>query len=94
MWVLTRSEWPVLVNLAVTATVGYQQVAKFETRVRVIAAAWEAEHMLADCESAAEAKALVRILAQSLRQGTGFVDLNQLDLPRLLTADATEHGVL
>jgi hypothetical protein len=94
MWILTRSDWPMLVNLSVVATIGYQQVAKFETRIRVVAAAWEAEHLLADCASADEAKALVRFLAQALRQGTGYVDLNQLDLSRLGPAEATEQDVL
>ncbi len=83
-----------LVNLSVVATIGYQQVAKFEDRIRVIAAAWEAEHLLAECDSAEEAKALVRYLAQALRQGTGFVDLNQLSLKQILATEATELGVL
>ena len=49
MWVLTKSDWPVLVNLDRAATVGYQQVAKFDPRTRVIAATWEQEFVLADC---------------------------------------------
>ena len=30
MWVMTKSDWPVLVNLSRTAHVGYQQIAKFD----------------------------------------------------------------
>lgn len=93
MWILTRSEWPLLINLAVTATIGYQQVAKFDSRVRVIATTWEAEHLLADCETGDEARALVRHIAQSLRQGVGFLDLNKVDLEQLTVA-AVEPGIL
>jgi hypothetical protein len=80
MWVLSRSDWPTIVNLSVVATVGYQQVSKFDPRVRVIATTWEAEHLLADCDTGDEAKELVRHLALAIRQGTDFVDLGQLDL--------------
>ena len=80
-----------LVNLSVIATIGYQQVAKFESRIRVVATAWEAEHLLAECASSEEAKGLVRFLAQSIRQGTGFVDLNRLDLSRLANAASPDH---
>ena len=95
MWVLTRSDWPVLVNLAITAAITYQQVAKFDPRVRVMATSWEADHLLADCESGDEARALVRFLAQSLRQGSDFVDLNRVSLEQALaTRDNAESDVL
>ena len=90
MWVLTRSDWPTLVNLSVVATIGYQQVSKFAPQVRVVATTWEAEHLLADCDSGDEARAIVRLLAQGLRQGSEFIDLNQIDAGQL---SATEHGV-
>lgn len=86
MWVLSRGDWPVLINLSVTASVGYQQVAKFDSRVRVTATTWEAEHLLADCSSGDEARALVRHLAHALRQGVGFLDLNQVDIEQLIAA--------
>ena len=43
MWVMTKSDWPVLVNLSRTAHVGYQQIAKFDPRTRIVASAWEEE---------------------------------------------------
>ncbi len=95
MWIFTRSDWPVLVNLSVAATIEYQQVAKFDTRVRVIATSWEAEHLVADCATGDEAKAIIRHLAQGLRQGTEFIDLNQVDLSKLADSRGNvEHGVL
>jgi hypothetical protein len=39
MWVMTKSDWPVLVNLARTAHFGYQQIAKFDPRTRIVASA-------------------------------------------------------
>lgn len=95
MWVLSRSDWPVLVNLAVVANIGYQQVAKFDDRVRVIATTWDAETLLVDCDSGEQARAVVRLLAQGLRQGSEFIDLNQLNLDQLTSAtEPAEHGVL
>ena len=34
MWVVTRSDWPVLINLDRAAQIGYQQVAKFAALLR------------------------------------------------------------
>ena len=48
MWVMTKSDWPVLVNLSRAAHVGYQQIAKFDPRTRIVASAWEQEYMLAE----------------------------------------------
>lgn len=90
MWVLTRSDWPVLVNLAVTAAITYQQVAKFDPRVRVVATSWEAEHLLADCASGDEAIALVRYLAQGLRQGSGFIDLSRVSFEQAAPDNADD----
>jgi hypothetical protein len=80
MWALTRSEWPVLVNLDRAATIGYQQVAKFEARTRVIAAAWEEEYVLADCADADQARGLVAAIARALADGQRLLDLRDLDL--------------
>jgi hypothetical protein len=82
MWIVTRSDWPVLVNLSRTATIGYQQIAKFDPRMRVIAAAWEQEHVLADCATGEEAKAMVARIAQALADGAALLDLRGVDLAR------------
>lgn len=83
MWVLTKTEWPTLVNLAVVASVGYQQVAKYDARTRVIASTWEQELTLAECEDGEQARALVRFLARSIAEGGALLDLAALDLSRL-----------
>jgi hypothetical protein len=80
MWVLTKSDWPVLVNLTRAATVGYQQIMKFDPRTRVIASAWEQEHVLADCADGEEAKAIVAAIARALAEGTPMLDLRGIDL--------------
>jgi hypothetical protein len=94
MWVLTRSDWPTLVNLSVVATIGYQQVSKFNPQVRLVATTWEAEYLLADCETGDEAKAIVRLLAQGVRHGTAFIDLNQIDARQLMAPGAVDQDVL
>lgn len=94
MWVLSRSDWPTLVNLSVVATIGYQQVTKFDPRVRLVATTWEAEYLLADCETGEEAKAIVRLLAQGVRQGITFIDLNEVDVHQLAAPGRTDQDVL
>ena len=84
MWVLTKSDWPVLVNLSRTATVGYQQTTKFDPRTRVVASAWEQEHVLADCPTGEEAQALVLHIALALADGTALLDLRGIDLAALV----------
>jgi hypothetical protein len=83
MWILTRSDWPLLVNLDRAASIGYQQVAKFETRTRVIAAAWEQEFVLADCADGDQARGLVAAIALALADGRHLLDLRGLDLIRI-----------
>jgi hypothetical protein len=56
MWVMTKSDWPVLVNLSRTAHVGYQQIAKFDPRTRIVASAWEEEYTLAECADGDQAR--------------------------------------
>jgi hypothetical protein len=80
MWVLTKSDWPVLVNLSRTATVGYQQIMKFDPRTRVVASAWEQEHVLAECPTGEEAQALVLHIARALADGLPLLDLRGIDL--------------
>jgi hypothetical protein len=88
MWIVTKSDWPVLVNLTRTAQVGYQQVAKFDPRTRVIASAWEQEHVLADCADGDQARALVDLIAQALAEGTRVLDLRGIDLARMVNEGA------
>ncbi|MGH2617559.1 MAG: hypothetical protein ACRDJC_20180 [Thermomicrobiales bacterium] len=82
MWVVTRSEWPILVNLSRAASIGYQQIAKFDTRTRVIAAAWEQEFVLADCADGDEAKTLIDLIARALAEERSVLDLRGIDLAR------------
>jgi hypothetical protein len=88
MWVVTRSDWPVLVNLSRAASVTYQQVRKFDPHTRVIAFAWEQEHVVADCETGEQAKAVVALIAHALANGESLLDLRGIDLARL-TMNAT-----
>ena len=83
MWVMTRSDWPVLVNLSRTAHVGYQQIAKFDPRTRIVASAWEEEHTLAECADGDQAKAVIGLIAQALANGENLLDLRDIDLERL-----------
>ena len=82
MWVMTRSDWPVLVNLSRTAHVGYQQIAKFDPRTRIVASAWE-EYTLAECADGDQAKALVSLISQALGNGEKLLDLRGIDLAQL-----------
>ena len=83
MWVMTRSDWPVLVNLSRTAHVGYQQVAKFDPRTRIVASAWEQEHTLAECADGDQAKALINLISLALGNGEILLDLRGIDLTQL-----------
>ena len=83
MWVMTKSDWPVLVNLARTAHVGYQQVAKFDPRTRIVASAWEEEYTLAECADGDQAKALISLISQALGNGENLLDLRGIDLAQL-----------
>lgn len=79
MWILTRSEWPVLVNLSRAAQIGYQQITKFESRTRLVAAAWEQEIVLAECADGDEAKAMMVRIAEALAAGQELLDLRDID---------------
>ena len=92
MWVMTKSDWPVLVNLARTAHVGYQQIAKFDPRTRIIASAWEQEFTLAECADGDQARGLVNLISQALANGEYLLDLRGVDLAQLaLTEDAARQ---
>jgi len=80
MWVMTKSDWPVLVNLSRTAHIGYQQIAKFDPRTRIVASAWEQEYVLADCADGAQAKALIGLISRALKNGENVLDLRGIEL--------------
>ena len=83
MWVMSKSDWPVLVNLSRAAHVGYQQIAKFDPRTRIVASAWEQEYMLAECADGDQAKAVISLIAQALENGEELLDLRGVDLAQL-----------
>jgi hypothetical protein len=91
MWVMTRSDWPVLVNLARSAHVGYQQVAKFDPRTRIVASAWEQEFTLAECADGDQAKALVSLISQALARDESLLDLRRIDLAQLAVSSSTRE---
>jgi hypothetical protein len=83
MWVMTKSDWPVLVNLSRAAHVGYQQIAKFDPRTRIVASAWEKEFTLAECADGDQAKALITVISQALSDGENLLDLRGIDLSQV-----------
>jgi hypothetical protein len=83
MWVMTRSDWPVLINLSRSAHIGYQQIAKFDPRTRVVASAWEQEYVLADCADGDQAKAIMSLISRALASGENLLDLRGVDLAQL-----------
>jgi hypothetical protein len=87
MWVMTKSDWPVLINLSRAAHIGYQQVAKFDPRTRIVASAWEQEYTLAECADGDQAKALISLISQALGDGGKLLDLRTIDLAQLATSD-------
>ena len=87
MWIVTRSDWPTLVNLSRIANIGYQQVAKFETRTRVVASAWEQELVLADCENGGQARAVVDLIGRALAARHAVLDLRDIDFAALTDGD-------
>lgn len=88
MWIVTRSDWPILVNLSQAAQIGYQQIAKFDPRTRVIAAAWEQEFVLAECPDGDAARRLVVRIARALATYAPLLDLREIDLTG---ENAAEH---
>ena len=92
MWVMTKSDWPVLVNLSRTAHVGYQQIAKFDPRTRIVASAWEEEYTLAECADGEQAKALIGLISQALGKSEKLLDLRGIDLAQLaVTIDVEQR---
>jgi hypothetical protein len=80
MWIVTKSDWPVLINLARSAHIGYQQIAKFDPRTRVVASMWEQELVVADCADGDEARAIVDAIAKALAAGAPVLDLRGVDV--------------
>jgi hypothetical protein len=80
---MTKSDWPVLINLSRSAQIGYQQIAKFDPRTRVIASGWEQEYVLADCADGDQAKAVIGLIARALAEGEDLLDLRGIDLAQL-----------
>jgi hypothetical protein len=83
MWVMTKSDWPVLVNVSRTAHIGYQQIAKFDPRTRIVASAWEEEYTLAECADGDQARALIGLISRALANGENLLDLRDMDLEQL-----------
>ena len=92
MWVMTKSDWPVLVNFSRTAQIGYQQIAKFDPRTRIVASAWEQEYVLADCADGEQAKALIGLITRALGSGENVLDLRGIDLAELTVNVDAEPG--
>jgi hypothetical protein len=80
VWIVTRSDWPVLVNLSRAAHIGYQQIAKFDARTRIVAAAWEQEFVLAECPDGDAARQLMDVIARALAAEAPVLDLRRIDL--------------
>ena len=89
MWVMTKSDWPVLVNLSRTAHVGYQQIAKFDPRTRIVASAWEEEYTLAECADGDQARALISFISRALANDENLLDLRGIDLGQLAATAET-----
>ncbi len=88
MWIMTKSDWSVLVNLSRSAHIGYQQIARFDPCTRVIAAAWEQKFVLAECSDGDQAKATIGRIAPALAEGDPLLELRGIDLAEL-NGDAT-----
>ncbi len=85
MWIMTKSDWPVLINLARAAHIGYQQIAKFDPRTRVVASMWEQEFVLADCADGDEAKAIMDLISRETASGATLLDLRDIDHSKIKT---------
>jgi hypothetical protein len=73
----------VLINLSRAAQIGYQQIAKFDPRTRIVASAWEQEYVLAEGANGDEAKAIMTLIAQALADDERVLDLRGIDPARL-----------
>jgi hypothetical protein len=92
MWVMTKSDWPVLINLARAAHVGYQQIAKFDPRTRIVASAWEQEYTLAECADGDQAKALINLISKALANEEKLLDLRGIDFAQLAVIGDVGRG--
>ena len=72
-----------LINLSRSAHIGYQQIAKFDPRTRVVASAWEQEFVVADCADGDEARAILDLIASALAAGAPVLDLREVDLAQI-----------
>jgi hypothetical protein len=84
MWIMTRSDWPVLINLSRSAHIGYQQLTKFDPRTRLIAGMWEQEFIVAECATGEEARAMMELIAHHLQAGTEVLDLREVNLAEIV----------
>lgn len=77
MWIVTRSDWPVLINLNRSAHIGYHQPVKFNPQTRIVATMWEQEFELAQCADGDEARRVIDQIAQALANGVEVLDLRK-----------------
>lgn len=91
MWIMTKSDWPVLINLNRSAHVGYQQIAKFDPRMRVVASMWEQEFVLADCADGDEARAIMDLISREIARDADLLDLRGIDLAGIGTRSETHR---
>lgn len=91
MWVVTRSDWPVLINLNRAAHIGYQQIAKYDPHTRVVASMWEQEFVVASCETGDDAKAVIALIARALADGEELLDLRGIELAEFGAAAAAKQ---
>ena len=83
MWIMTRSDWPVLINLSRSAHIGYQQLTKFDPRTRLVAGMWEQELTLAECATGEEARAMMDFIARQLEAGVELLDLREVNFAEI-----------
>lgn len=81
MWIVTRTPWPTLVNLSRTSTITYHQPSKLDTRIRIVATAWDQEITLAECPDGDSARSLMREIAGAIDHGVLVLDLNRGESP-------------
>jgi len=91
MWIMTKSDWPVLINLNRSAHIGYQQIAKFDPRTRVVASMWEQEFVLADCADGDEARAIMDLISREIARNADLLDLRGIDRAKTGTSGETNR---
>lgn len=77
MWIVTRSDWPVLINLNRSARIGYHQPMKFNPATRIVASMWEQEFELAQCADGDEARRVIDQIARALAARVEVLDLRE-----------------